>query len=172
MARRRRSLTVRPGSGGRGFGVITLVPVVFVAVFFGWPVAALINRATRTSDGTGIVGLLRNTDAFGLLGITLGQALASTMLVTVVSIPIVWLVACVDLPVSRLLTVVVTVPFVLPTVVVGIVFRAVLGGPLAGLGIETGFWAVLVAHVFLNVAVFVRIVGAALRSQAGRAAEA
>ena len=172
MARRRGSLTVRHGPGGRGFGVITLVPVLFVAVFFGWPVVALINRATRTSDGTGIGELLRNTDAFGLLGITLGQALASTLLVTVVSIPIVWLVARVDLPGSRLLMVAVTVPFVLPTVVVGVVFRAVLGGPLAGLGIDTGFWAVLVAHVFLNVAVFVRVVGAALRSQAGRAAEA
>ena len=116
--------------------MITLVPVLFVAVFFGWPVVALINRATGTSDGAGIGDLLHNTDAFGLLGITLGQALASTVLVTVVSIPIVWLVARVDLPGSRLLMAAVTVPFVLPTVVVGIVFRAVLGGPLAGLGIE------------------------------------
>ena len=55
---------------------------------------------------------------------------------------IVWLIARVDLPGSGPLMVAVTVPFVLPTVVVGIVFRAVLGGPLAGLGIESGFWAV------------------------------
>lgn len=155
-----------------GLGLVTLVPVAFVAVFFGWPVLALIHRAAGASDGTGVGRLLRNTDAFGLLGITLGQALASTVLVAVVSIPIVWLVARVDLPGSGLLMVAVTVPFVLPTVVVGIVFRAVLGGPLAGLGIESGFWAVLLAHVFLNVAVFVRVVGAAMRSQATRAAEA
>ncbi|MBD0023027.1 ABC transporter permease subunit [Gordonia pseudamarae] len=152
--------------------LITLVPALFVAVFFGWPVLALVHRAVITSDGAGIGELLGNADAFELLAITLGQALASTILVAVVSIPVVWLVARVDLPGSSLLMMVVTVPFVLPTVVVGIVFRAVFTGPLAGLGIESGFWAVLIAHVFLNVAVFVRVVGAALRSQATRAAEA
>ncbi|MGZ8762507.1 MAG: ABC transporter permease, partial [Acidimicrobiia bacterium] len=53
------------------------------------------------------------------------------------------------------------VPFVLPTVVVGSAFLALLGpqGPLAFLGIDGTVWAILLAHVFFNYAVVVRTVG-------------
>ena len=47
-----------------------------------------------------------------------------------------------------------TVPFVLPTVVVALAFLAVLPE-----GLERGWTAILLAHVFFNVAVVVRIVG-------------
>ncbi len=50
---------------------------------------------------------------------------------------------------------VVTVPFVLPTVVVALAFLAVLPAEL-----ERGWFAILIAHVFFNVAVVVRVVGA------------
>ncbi len=55
----------------------------------------------------------------------------------------------------------VTVPFVLPTVVVGTAFAALLGsgGPLADLGLDQTVWAILLAHVFFNYAVVVRTVG-------------
>ncbi len=55
----------------------------------------------------------------------------------------------------------VTVPFVLPTVVVGAAFAALLGGggPLAVLGLDQTIWAILIAHVFFNYAVVVRTVG-------------
>ena len=57
-------------------------------------------------------------------------------------------------PGGALLVAVVTVPFVLPTVVVGLAFRAVLPPRWVGtLG------AILVAHVFFNYAVVVRVVG-------------
>ena len=62
----------------------------------------------------------------------------------------------------RVVRALVTVPFVLPTVVVGDrVPRAVRpGGPLAFLGLATGrLAAMLVAHVFFNFAVVVRTVG-------------
>ena len=47
------------------------------------------------------------------------------------------------------------VPFVLPTVVVATAFLALLPD-----GIERTVWAILLAHVFFNVAVVVRVVGA------------
>ena len=55
----------------------------------------------------------------------------------------------------------VTVPFVLPTVVVGAAFVALLGpgGPLGGLGLDQTVWAILLAHVFFNYAVVLRTVG-------------
>ena len=71
-----------------------------------------------------------------------------------------------------ILSVVVTVPFVLPTVVVGVAFRAVFDGPLAFAHIGSGWWAVLAAHAFLNVAVVVRVVGASWRGLDTRVVDA
>ncbi len=53
-----------------------------------------------------------------------------------------------------------TVPFVLPTVVVGAAFLALLG-PNGALGLELDgtVWAILLAHAFFNHAVVVRTVG-------------
>ncbi|WP_026918343.1 ABC transporter permease [Gordonia shandongensis] len=143
-----------------------LVPAIFVAVLFVWPVAALVKRSLEPGTpgvrgGASVGELLRRTDAWQLLGVTVAQAAASAALTVVVAAPIVWLVATVDLPGTGVLRVLVTLPFVLPTVVVGVAFHALLTGPLAGLGIDDGWPAILLAHVFLNVAVVVRVVSAA-----------
>ena len=55
----------------------------------------------------------------------------------------------------------VTVPFVLPTVVVGVAFRSLLvsGGPLGFLHLDGTFAAIVAALVFFNYAVVVRAVG-------------
>lgn len=63
-----------------------------------------------------------------------------------------------------MLRAVVTVPFVLPTVVVGTAFLALLGrggllDELWGVRLDTTVWAILLAHVFFNYAVVVRTVG-------------
>jgi thiamine transport system permease protein len=104
------------------------------------------------------------------LAFTLAQAAASTVLTLIVAAPITWLVARVRFTGSRLLLVVVTLPFVLPSVVVGMAFRAVFTGPLGFLPPWMGgalddagpsLIPILCAHVFLNAAVVVRVVGAA-----------
>lgn len=155
-------------------GVLTTLPLAFLAVFFVWPVAALVHRAVTSSDGTGLTALLERTGAWGLLGFTLAQAAASTALTLVVSAPLVWLLTVVPRWASTPLMVMVTVPFVLPTVVVGIAFRALLspGGPLGGLGLDGSVASILAAHAFLNVAVVVRVVGAAWRALDPRAEQA
>ncbi len=153
-----------------GVLALTAVPVVFLAVFFGWPLVALFERAVAANDGAGLLELWRRAGAGPLLSFTLAQAAASTVLTIAVAAPITWLVARVRLAGSRLLLVMVTLPFVLPSVVVGMAFRAVFTGPLAFLPAILGgalddagpsLVPVLCAHVFLNVAVVVRVVGAA-----------
>ena len=66
------------------------------------------------------------------------------------------------------------VPFVLPTVVVGVAFRTLLGagGPLGGLGLDGTPVAIVAALVFFNVAVVVRTVGAAWEGLDPRPSEA
>ncbi|AZG48731.1 Putative 2-aminoethylphosphonate transport system permease protein PhnU [Gordonia insulae] len=162
----------RASVGRLGTLALRVVPAAFILILFAWPVGALVRRAVDVGSDAGIGELLRRTNALDLLGFTLFQAAASTVLALVVAVPMVWLIARVDIPGSLLLMVIVTVPFVLPTVVVGIAFRALLDGPLAFLGVGSGLWPILLAHAFLNVAVVARVVGAAWRSLDPRQAEA
>ena len=173
MAQRSRSLN----SNRLGRWLLAAVPVVFLGVLFVWPVAALVWRAISqngdAATGSASLGeLFTRTHAAHLLGVTLAQAAASTALALLVAAPIVWLSSRLHGASAMILSVVVTVPFVLPTVVVGVAFRAVFDGPLAFAHIGSGWWAVLAAHAFLNVAVVVRVVGASWRGLDTRVVDA
>ncbi|MGA4859838.1 ABC transporter permease [Streptomyces koyangensis] len=143
------------------------VPVVFFGIFFAYPVAAIVGRGLR-QDGAwqfGALGdVLDDPDIGQVLWFTLWQALASTGLTLVVAMPAAYVFARLEFPGKSLLRAVVTVPFVLPTVVVGTAFLALLGrggllDDLWGLRLDTTVWAILLAHVFFNYAVVVRTVG-------------
>ena len=75
------------------------------------------------------------------------------MLTLVVGLPAAYVVARYEFPGRRLFRAFVTVPFVLPTVVVATAFLALLrpGGPLSFLRWQRGVGPMLVAHVFFNV---------------------
>ncbi len=155
--------------GGRAVrGALVLVPAVFFAVFFAYPVAAIVGRGLRTEDGgwqpARLGEVLGRSDILDVLWFTTWQALASTALTLLVALPGAYVFARYDFPGRRLLRAVVTVPFVLPTVVVGTAFLALVGrggllDDLWGVRLDTTVWAILLAHVFFNYAVVVRTVG-------------
>lgn len=143
------------------------VPVAFFAVFFAYPVSAIVGRGLKT-DGVwqfGRIGeVLTRPDILDVLWFTTWQALASTALTLLIALPGAYAFARFDFPGKQVLRAVVTVPFVLPTVVVGTAFLALLGrggllDELWGLRLDTTVWAILLAHVFFNYAVVVRTVG-------------
>ncbi|MFJ5110656.1 ABC transporter permease [Streptomyces sp. NPDC088551] len=143
------------------------VPVAFFAVFFAYPVAAIVGRGLKTDGGwqVGRIGdVLARPDILGVLWFTTWQALASTALTLLIALPGAYVFARFDFPGKQLLRAVVTVPFVLPTVVAGTAFLALLGrggllDDLWGVRLDTSVWAILLAHVFFNYAVVVRTVG-------------
>ncbi|MGW9365859.1 ABC transporter permease [Streptomyces albidoflavus] len=144
------------------------VPVVFFGIFFAYPVAAIVGRGLRQDGawqfGASLGEVLGDPDIGQVLWFTLWQALASTGLTLVVAMPAAYVFARLEFPGKSLLRAVVTVPFVLPTVVVGTAFLALLGrggllDVLWGLRLDTTVWAILLAHVFFNYAVVVRTVG-------------
>lgn len=146
---------------------LMVLPAAFFAVFFAYPVASIVGRGLH-QGGSWQFG--RIADVLGDAGIrhvlwfTCWQAAASTALTLVVALPGAYVFARLDFPGKRLLRAVVTVPFVLPTVVVGSAFLALLGrggftDSLAGFRLDTTVWAILIAHVFFNYAVVVRTVG-------------
>ncbi len=143
------------------------VPVAFFAVFFAYPVAAIVARGLEV-DGVWRLGrigdVLAQSDVRHVLWFTTWQALASTALTLLVALPGAYVFARFDFPGKQVLRAVVTVPFVLPTVVVGTAFLALVGrggllDELWGLRLDTTVWAILLAHVFFNYAVVVRTVG-------------
>ncbi|MFH8662609.1 ABC transporter permease [Streptomyces afghaniensis] len=155
----------RRGSAAR-LGLMA-VPVAFFAVFFAYPVAAIVARGLKV-DGVwrfGRIGeVLAQSDVRHVLWFTTWQAVVSTVLTLLVALPGAYVFARFDFRGKQVLRAVVTVPFVLPTVVVGTAFLALVGrggllDELWGVRLDTTVWAILLAHVFFNYAVVVRTVG-------------
>ncbi|MEW2545674.1 iron ABC transporter permease [Streptomyces sp. NPDC047002] len=146
---------------------LVAVPLAFFAVFFAYPVAAIVGRGLRTADGWqfAVLGrVLGRPDILHVLWFTLWQALASTGLTLLIALPGAYVFARFAFPGKQVLRAAVTVPFVLPTVVAGTAFLALLGrggllDQLWGVRLDTTVWAILLAHVFFNYAVVVRTVG-------------
>jgi thiamine transport system permease protein len=143
------------------------LPVAFFGLFFAYPVAAIVERGLHV-DGVWRLGrlgeVLAEPGIRHVLWFTTWQALASTALTLLIALPGAYVFARFDFPGKQVLRAVVTVPFVLPTVVVGTAFLAVVGrggllDELWGVRLDTTVWAILLAHVFFNYAVVVRTVG-------------
>ncbi len=145
--------------GGRG-----AILVAFLAVFFVYPVLAIVGRGLAphwSVDLDPLRDVITDERLRHIAWFTVWQATLSTVLTFAVGIPGAYVLARCEFPGRRLVRALVTVPFVLPTVVVGSAFVALLGdgGPLASLGLDQTLGAILIAHVFFNYAVVVRTVG-------------
>ena len=96
-----------------------------------------------------------------IVGLTLAQATLGTALSVLLGVPGAYVLYRHSFRGRSFLRAFVTVPFVLPTVVVGVAFRSLLvgGGPLGFLHLDGTFAAIVAALVFFNYAVVVRAVG-------------
>jgi thiamine transport system permease protein len=160
---------------GAAAGLLAL-PVLFLAAFLIYPLTRILALGLGPLWAQGLPGAVRIVSRTGLgslLASSTLQALASTGLCLALGLPAAYVFARYDFPGKRLLRTLLTIPFVLPTVVVGAGFVAligprsplgrlvglVFGGALAESGLVRTLPAVLMAHVFYNVSIVVRIVG-------------
>jgi thiamine transport system permease protein len=129
------------------------------------PVVAVLLAAVRPDGSWGTDALervLTSSRTWRLVVVTVGQAALSCLLTLVVGVPAAFVLYRLRFRGRAALLVAVTVPFVLPTVVVGAAVAAVLGP--GGLVDARGTWfAVLAAHLAFNLAVVVRTVGVAFQ---------
>ncbi len=139
-------------------------PLLFLGVFFVWPVFAILLRGLRPhgSWNFAVFGEVFSDPLMRrVLWFTLWESLASTVLCVVVALPAAAMFARYRFKGKRVLWSALLVPFVLPTVVVAVSMLGVIGGGgLAGINLNGTVWAILIAHVFFNYAVVVRTVGA------------
>jgi thiamine transport system permease protein len=160
------------GLGTRVWRVLRVaIPLGFLGVFFLWPVASIIARSLTAGA---LLDVLTDPGLRHVAWFTLWQALVATGLTLVVGLPAAYVVGRYEFRGRRLFRAFVTVPFVLPTVVVATAFLVLFrrGGALSFLGWQRGVGPLLVAEVFFNVAVIVRVVGGFWSSLDPRRAEA
>lgn len=166
----RPGMPARPGdrvwAWGRAaaWALAAAVPLVFLGVFFAWPVLTLVSRgfvADGALDLSGFAEVFARPRTWRIVGLTLAQGAIGTVVSVLLGVPGAYVLYRCRFPGRGVLRAFVTVPFVLPTVVVGVAFRALLreGGPLGFLHLDGTFTAIVAALVFFNYAVVVRTVG-------------
>ncbi len=152
-------------------------PVLVLGVFFVLPVGGMLAQGLWPGgrfDPGGVAEVLGRPRVHRVLWFTVWSAGAGTVLTVLLGVPAAHVLYRLRFPGRRVLRAALLMPFVLPTVVVGVAFRQVLGdgGPLEGLGLDGTPVAIIAALVFFNLAVVVRTVGTAWESLDPRPAEA
>ena len=149
--------------------VFFAIPLVYFAILFLYPLIAILRLSFAEGLG-GLLEALAEPYYRRVLWFTTWQALLSTALTLAAGLPGAYVFARYEFPGKGLLRALAGVPFVMPTVVVAAAFGALLGPrgllnqALMGLGLEPvrvqgGLWLVLLAHVFYNYTVVLRLVG-------------
>jgi thiamine transport system permease protein len=162
---------------GRGFGILLyLIPLLFLALFFLYPLFSIFALSFAPEGRLDLSALrkLTSTDYYArVLWFTIWQATLSTLLTVTLALPGAYVFARYQFRGKSLLKALTTIPFVLPTVVVAIAFTALLGPrswlnqtliALFGLdrppiALQHTIWIILLAHIFYNYTVVLRIVG-------------
>lgn len=153
-----------------------LIPLLFLAVFFFYPLISIFTLSFAPEGSLDLSALRRliGTNYYArTLWFTLWQATLSTLLTVALALPAGYVFARYQFRGKSLLQALTTIPFVLPTVVVANAFSAWLGprswlnqALMALLGLEQPpinlqhtIWIILLAHIFYNYTVVLRIVG-------------
>ncbi len=147
-------------------------PAVFLAVFYFFPLARIF-WVSFEPGGVGDTGYAPDFSYWGrILGFTIRQSVVSTMATLATGLPIAWWIHHSSGSSKKWMLSLLTVPFVMPAVVVGAAFTALVGPNglfnqflMSLLSLEHpplnllhSFTLVVIAHLFYNVSVVVRIV--------------
>ncbi len=156
--------------------LILMPPLVFLILFYFYPLGRIFTMSLMPEGGldlSRITKLLADGFYLKTLWFTTWQAAVSTLLTLALALPGAYFFANFRFFGKGLLSSFATVPFVLPTVVTATAFRALLGPhglvnaflmehlDLAAppVNIDHTIWYILLAHVFYNYTVVLKIVG-------------
>ncbi len=168
---------MRPFFAKLGRAALWLLPGLFLLLFFVLPLLRVFGATGQDllAGGLSWEALWR---AVRPLGFTFYQAALSTLATLAVGLPAAYVFGRFDFPGKRRLRTLVSLPFILPTVVAAAGFIALLGprgwvnlGLMNLLGLEqppiaflNTLGAILLAHVFYNTTIILRVVGGAWES--------
>lgn len=156
--------------------LLWLAPLAFLALFYFYPLASIIETSFQRAEQSVIATFweaLTSPSLQRVVAFTLWQAMLSTLLTLLIGLPGAYLLARYRFRGKALLQALMGIPFVLPTVVVAAAFNALLG-PRGWVNVLLMDWfhlsqapiqfvnslvAILVAHVFYNTTIVLRMVG-------------
>jgi thiamine transport system permease protein len=122
-------------------------PLIFIGVLFYWPVANIVGLGISADT----LGATFDRHTVNAIWFTLWQAALSTMLCIVIGVPSAYVLYRKSFRGQRFVRALITVPLVLPTIIVAIAFSNFhFMAPIA---------LIIVAHVFINYSLVVRTVG-------------
>jgi len=153
-----------------------LLPLVFLLLFYFYPLASILTLSFAPAGSLSLAPLeklFRTPYYLHTLWFTTWQAALSTLLTVGLALPGAYVFARYDFFGKSLVQALTTVPFVLPTIVVALAFTALLGprgmlnvGLMSLLGLDRPplnfqytLGVILLAHVFYNYTLILRIVG-------------
>lgn len=156
---------------------LALGPVLVLGVFFVLPVSGMLARGLwpdGTFDPGAVAEVLTRPRVHRVLWFTAWSAATATAVSVALGLPAAYALHRLAFPLRRVVRAALLVPFVLPTVVVGVAFKQLLGesGPLGFLGLDGTPVAIVLGLAFFNVSVVIRVVGSAWESLDVRPAEA
>lgn len=156
---------------------LAAVPLAVLGVFFVLPISGMLAEglwANGSFDLGAVSEVLARPRAQRVIWFTVWSSLLATVCAVLLGVPAAHLLHRRAFRGRGVLRALLLVPFVLPTVVVGVAFRELIGeaGPLGFLGFDGSAGAIVAGLVFFNVAVVIRAVGAAWESLDPRPAEA
>jgi len=169
--------------------LIYSIPIVFLILFYFYPLASILSLSFAPEghfDPTALETLFSKPYHLRTLWFTIWQALVSTLLTVGLALPGAYVFARYEFPGKSLVQALTTVPFVLPTIVVAMAFSALLGprGLVSTiltdllkldrppLNLQHTLAIILLAHVFYNYTLVVRIVSTYWANLDPRLAEA
>jgi thiamine transport system permease protein len=156
---------------------LALGPVLVLAVFFVLPVSGMVAQGLWPDgrfDPGAVLDVLARPRTRRVAWFTVWSAGLATLASVVLGLPAAYALHRLEFRGRGAIRAALLVPFVLPTVVVGVAFRELLGeaGPLGFLGLDGTPVAIIAGLTFFNVAVVIRAVGASWESLDTRPAEA
>src|SRR6478609_6564871 len=155
VARTKAAAGLRGSARVAGWVLLAGVPLTMFLLFFFYPVGSLIARGlipAGTVDLQGLIDVLGKPRVQRIALFTVWQAAACAV---ALGLPGAYVLYRCWFPGRTALRALVTVPFVLPTIVVALAFRTLFAaeGPLGSWGLDGSLAVILAAHVFLNYAV-------------------
>lgn len=140
------------------------VPVLFLTLLFVIPVAGVLWVGLSAGPDQ-MLDVVLSGRTWQIVGFTFLQAGLSTLATVVLAAPAAVVLARYRFPGRGMLRALVLVPFVMPTVVVAAAFLALIGPTgLLGIDLSGSVWGLVLAHMFLNLAVVIRVLGGSLAS--------
>ncbi len=162
--------------------LLGLIAIGFLGVFFFYPLLTILVRSLCDLDNPillftniytchfdSFADIFRNNYYHQRLWFTVYQAVLSTLLTLLFALPSAFCFAFFDFRGKRLLRSLFTIPFVIPTVVAGMGFLVLLGPrSLLTWDLRNSLAIILLAHIFYNYILVVRIVSAYLENMASQ----